>query len=77
MAFFTAMLGVRTQQRIARFLLMVKGLGRLPLFGRVAEAAFIPPEFAFVKVHILFHVALIARVHKTRIPSFTIPRQLA
>lgn len=77
MALFTLMLGMRTEQRIACFLLMIKGLGRLPLFGRVAEAAFILLEFALVKVHIIFHVALVAGVHEARITDFAVPGRLA
>ena len=77
MALFTLMLGVCTKQRIARFFLMVEELGRLPLFGRVAKAAFVLLELALVKVHIIFHVALVAGVHKTGIADFAITRRHA
>jgi hypothetical protein len=76
MAFFTLMFGVRTQQGIAGFLLMVKGFGWLPLFRRVAEAAFVLLEFALIKVHIIFHMALVAGVHKAGITDFAIAGRL-
>lgn len=74
---FALMLGMRTEQRVTCFLLMIKGLGRLPLFGRVAEAAFILLELALIEVHIVFHVALVAGVHKTGITDLTIACRLA
>lgn len=77
MALFALVLDMGTEQRIACFLLMIKGLGRLPLFGGVAEAAFILFELALIEMHIIFHVALVAGVHQTGIADLAIAGRLA
>lgn len=77
MTLFALMLRMRTEQRIARFLLMIEGFGRLPLLGRVAKAAFILLELAFIEMHIVFHMALVAGVHKAGITDFTVTCGLA
>lgn len=71
MTFFTLVLGMGADQGIACFLLMIEGFGRLPFFGRVAKAAFLLLELAFVIMHIIFHMALVTGTHETGIADFT------
>src|SRR5687767_1669452 len=70
MAFLALVLGMNAQKVIARFLAMIKGLGRFPFFRRMAKAAFVLLEFAFVIVDIILHMAFIAGVHEPHITGF-------
>lgn len=76
MTFLALVLGMGTDQGITGFLLMIKGLGRLPFFRRMAKTAFVLFEFPLVKMHIIFHMALVAGIHQTHVADFALASRL-
>ncbi len=61
---FAFMLQVSAEEHISRFLAMIEGFCRLPLFRGMAEAALVLLELAFKEVHVFLHMTLVTGVHE-------------
>lgn len=68
-ALFTALFGVRTDQLVARFFLMIEGDGILPAFGVVAAAALFAFELVLKEVDVVFGVTLDTGVDRSEVAS--------